>query len=142
MIQRATHILLAFLVFFSSAGLVLNKHFCQDELKSVALFSKATPCHAQKAIKSCPMHGQMEMPASSQPEGCCDDTSDYVKSDIDQIVTQLSLDLNPPPVFLPVALFSITIPSLSTDQKSVHYLNYKPPLIICDFTVDLQTFRC
>jgi hypothetical protein len=141
-IQRATHIILAVLVFFSSAGLVLNKHFCQDELKSVALFSKATSCHAGKTMINCPVHGQMEMPGSSEPQGCCDDTTDYVKSETDQLIQQLSLDLESQIALLNIAIFSATIQLLPITKQSVQYLNYKPPLIICDLPVELQTFRC
>jgi hypothetical protein len=141
-IQRATHIILAFLVFFSSAGFVLNKHFCQNELKSVALFAKATPCHDEKIMVDCPMHGQMEMPGNNESKGCCDDTSDYLKSETDQITQPFSIDLESQLVLLSVAVFSANIQLLSTDKKNIHYLNYKPPLIICDLPVELQTFRC
>ncbi len=142
MIQRTTHIILALMVFFSSTGFVLNKHFCQNELKSVAIFSQAEPCHAQKTMRSCPMHGQMEVPGSNESKGCCDDTTDYVKSDIDQLVSNFSLDLESQLVLLSVALFSANMPLPTIERQSVHYLNYKPPLIVCDLPLSLQTFRC
>lgn len=130
------------MVFFSSTGFVLNKHFCQEELKSVAIFTKAEPCHSQKAMRNCPMHGEMEMPVSPASKNCCDDTTDYFKSDADQMSVSTGLDLETHLVLWTVALLTSNIQHFSIDKQSIHYLNYKPPLIVCDLPLSLQNFRC
>lgn len=142
MIQRVTHIILAFSIFFSSTGFVLNKHFCQDELKSVAVFFKAEACHVQKAMKNCPMHAAMGHSASKEAKGCCEDSSDYVKSETDQLNIQPTIDLQFDPVLMNVLLVAFNVPLNTFDKKAIHYLNYKPPLILVDLPVRFQTFRC
>lgn len=139
MIQRIAHIILAFLLFISSAGLVINKHYCQNELKSMALFAEAEGCHQAKKM-SCPMHADQE--EDNHKKGCCDDETEFVKADEDQYVQSSKIELKVPPLLfvdLP-AIFNLEAPSL--DKQSIHYLNYKPPLIVCDLPVLLQTFLC
>lgn len=133
---------MALAVFFSSTGFVLNTHYCQDELKNVALFVKAKPCHPQKNMKHCPLHGSDDTNKQNEAEGCCDDRSDYVKSESDQIspVHKTQVEINP--VQLNVILIALQIELPPIDSRTRHYLNYKPPLIVCDIPVQLQTFRC
>ena len=38
LIGKIGHIILAILVLISSVGILINKHLCQNELKSIALF--------------------------------------------------------------------------------------------------------
>jgi len=59
----------------------MNKHYCQDTLKSVAIFAKAKSCqHAQTV--ACPVHGSMTV-ADSDAKDCCNNESEYLKLDAD-----------------------------------------------------------
>ena len=139
MLQRLIHIVLAFLFFISSTGLVINKHYCQNELKNMALFVKAEGCHTMKQM-SCPMHSS---PEDENPEkGCCDDETEYVKVDEEQQIQPSEINIQVNPVLMSVLFVTLNLDWPSLDKQSIHYLNYKPPLIVCDLPVSLQTFLC
>ena len=82
---------LALLIFGSAGGVFVNKHFCREELKSIAFFQKAESCHAAETV--CPMH------AKETKKNCCDNESDYVKLELDQELTQQSSLTLEMPVF-------------------------------------------
>ena len=148
MIGRFFHIVLAIAIFFSSSGFILNKHFCQNELKDVVFYLKAKSCHQslEKEIKahcasakrghSCPFHASAE----KKEKDCCQNKSEYHKLDQDQLMAAND--------FKSFA-FTFTLTSVSSlslqklipaDRQTIHYLNYKPPLIVCDAAPLLQTF--
>jgi len=142
LILRLAHITLALLLFISSTGFVVNKHYCKNELKSMALFVKAEGCSMHQVMKACPIHGQMLVDVSDEErKGCCDDTTEIVKIDEEQIAP--SFDLLPLQAVQFAPLFvahKIELPVI--DIQTLHYLNYKPPPLLCDFPISLQTFRC
>ena len=137
LIARATHIILALLLFISSTGFVVNKHYCQGELKNMALFRKAESCHQDKAMKSCPMHSSGE----KEKKGCCDDESEYVKANDEQLAPSFEINLPNIPVLWAAIFvaFHIGLPAL--DSNTLHYLTYKPPIVLNDISVLLQVFR-
>jgi len=142
-VTKALHIILAGLIYLSSVGLVFNQHFCQNELKEVAFFVKAKSCHSSMAMDgppSCPMHRAMAEQQSTHEKGCCDDEADLLKVDQPQSFEFPVLDLSP--VFLAALVQVLLVEMPSTDEHSVRYLNYKPPLIVCDHFSLLQTFLC
>ena len=100
----------------------------------MAIFVKAEPCHGGKAMKSCPMH-------SPEKKGCCDDESEYVKSNEEQLASSFQIDLKDFPVLLATifVVFHIELPAL--DSNTLHYLTYKPPIVFNDISVLLQVFR-
>jgi len=142
MIARLVHIMLSVVIFVGSTGVVFNKHYCQNQLKSSAVFFHAIPCYAKEKTQGCPMHAAMQMAHQSNAGGCCDDRVDFVKSDNDKIspfihtLSDLAFDLVP--AFCAIVLE----PTVSFDTRTIHYLNYKPPLIVCDPHAELQTFLC
>lgn len=88
MIARIAHIILAFLLFFSSTGLLVNKHYCQEELKSIAVFAQAKACQHTKTVP-CAVHGTMVVPADEK-QGCCNNESEYLKADTDWVTTTIA----------------------------------------------------
>ena len=142
MIYRIGHIILALLIFISSTGFVLNMHYCQDELKSMAIYFEAEACHQEKEMASCPMHNAENHHGEKESKGCCDDETEYLKSETDQIATASEVEINVNPVLLSALLVALQIELPSIDTQSLQYFNYKPPLIVCDLPVRLQTFLC
>ena len=139
---RGLHIVLAFLVFISSSGLVLSQHFCRGELKSTAVFAEATPCHQATAKRACPHHPPAQ-PTTASKKGCCDTTTDFLQMDADQLsATLLVPNLAVPVLGLLPAEFGLLLEEPSAAKSAVHYLHYKPPLLVCDVTINLQTFLC
>lgn len=84
----------------------------------------------------------MLVDASPSDRGCCDDETEIIKSDEEQIAPSspddnlLSLAVL---VKLPITLHH-DLPKF--DRRSLDYLNYKPPLLICDYPSQLQVFLC
>lgn len=141
LIYRIAHITLAFLLLLSSTGIVLNKHYCGSELKSMAVFMEATPCHHVKAVKSCPTHSSGEEGLQKEKKGCCDDKTEYLKSDEEQLAQSFRFDLKNLPVLLAAVFVAFDIKLPVTDSNTLHYLTYKPPIVFNDISVLLQVFR-
>lgn len=90
----------------------------------------------------CPMHNAEKHHGEKESKGCCDDETQYVKSEIDQYAQTSEVEINFSPVLLSVLFITLHIELPSIDNQSLQYLNYKPPLIVCDLPVRLQTFLC
>ncbi len=138
MIIRFLNIVLALLVFVSSTGFTVNRHFCKNQLKDVRIFFKAEDCYqkyyVQKTKKSC------HLEKKSCESNCCNNTSEYHKLDLDQQISSFDFKSFDDPYFIGVLWLAMNFKLSTNDSKSIDYLNYKPPLIISDLSVDLQTF--
>ncbi|MEL7221010.1 MAG: hypothetical protein AAGJ93_06805 [Bacteroidota bacterium] len=141
MLVRSLHILLASLIFISSMGLMMSRHYCKGELKSTAFFGEATPCHADKRMKNCPMHGSMPIDDKNpQKKGCCDTKNELVKHNLEHAELTFGLELTDYPLHVATltGFFDDTI--IGHEGKTKRYLSYKPPLIVYDLSINLQTF--
>ncbi len=78
MFQSTLHILLSLLLFLSTAGVSVHQHFCNDQLKSIALWTSATPCKADE--QSCTIDKDNK---GDCERSCCDDEVSFEKADID-----------------------------------------------------------
>ena len=138
MVIRFLNIILAFLIFVSSTGFTINSHFCKNELKDMRLFFKADDCYkkyyAQKTKQSC------HLKKKSCANNCCNNTSDYYKLDQDQQLSSFDFKAFNSPQLVAVLWILTNLNLPATYSKSTDYLNYKPPLIVCNLPVDLQTF--
>lgn len=95
-------------------------------------------------MRNCPLHnppGDKE-PQKEEKKGCCDDQTEYVKAEDEQLVQAFKIDLQLDPVLISAIFVALSIELPTIDTQTLHYLNYKPPLIVCDVPVSLQTFRC
>ena len=103
----------------------------------MALFLKAESCHQDKAMKGCPMHSSGE----KEKKGCCDDETEYVKANDDQLAQSFEIGFQHIPVLLAAffVVFNLELPAL--DSNTLHYLTYKPPIVLNDLSVLLQVFR-
>ncbi len=91
---------------------------------------------------SCPMHSTEQPHGEKKSKDCCDDETEYLKSETDQIATASQLEIDVIPFLLSVLIVAFQIDLPSIDLQSLQYLNYKPPQIVCDLPVRLQTFLC
>jgi hypothetical protein len=139
LIKKSLHIILAFLLLISTTGFSISTHFCQNQLQDLQLFCQAKTCSELRTQKeSC--HNIADEQPQSCKKGCCESNSDFYQLDLDQQTTSTDfkpLNINILSTLLFVAL-NLKLPSV--DQKSTDYFNYKPPLLICDYTAELQTF--
>lgn len=144
MLAKLLHISLAILVFLSTSGLVLSKHYCGGVLKNVALFGEAASCHENNAMEACPLHSSMKMSEddTSEDSSCCDTKSELLKADTEKAEITVDFSLTDYPVLLAVLLVLSGVSPVESDSKTTHYLSYKPPLLVCDLPVRFQTFLC
>lgn len=141
LIRKSLHILLAFLVWISSTGLITHLHYCKSELANISFYLLPDPCPEETVKVSC--HAHMQHKEQPAPKGCCDDETDFVKINVEQAAHSFQLD---PPPLEPVSLgllFAKQVPIIKNgDSATPHYLNYKPPLLIYELHIRLETFLC
>ena len=145
MIQTFFHIALSCILLLGSSGILLNKHFCQSKLKNIAIFVSAENCHTKKAKNHCKKHAD-DAPAicsSEDEKNCCQNESDYLKLEIEQICPGWNDLSNTQQIFLTSFAHSF-IWNLyeNIELSSQDYLNYKPPLLLRDIVIDSQSFLC
>ncbi|MCI4667833.1 MAG: hypothetical protein MRZ79_06705 [Bacteroidia bacterium] len=127
-----------FSILLSSTGLVVNKHFCLEELQSVAFFLPATPCPmgVNKAQECLP--GEI----SINKKSCCDDQNELFKLTEEADPSSLSQSL----IDQELNLFWLEYSQENQIQKFSEAFTpiqrYKSPLIVCDVIIDIQTFLC
>lgn len=131
---------------------MINKHYCQGELKATSLVFKAKSCHESAKENetrethagmpaNCPMHqAQTSNTSCEEKKGCCSNESEFVKLNTDQEITSFEFQKIQMPVFVTLLVFGYHINYIEPESTPVHYQNYKPPLIVCDLPVSLQTF--
>ncbi len=135
------HIGLIFLLLLGSTGIVLNKHYCQDELRSVHLFAQAKSCQQQAPERpACPLHPPTD--EQDQHQDCCDNTSEYHKTDTEQPQSEAKTESTyfPAPISGPVIGIFPSAPDFL--RQRIAYLHFKPPLLALDLTIRFQVFRC
>ena len=140
MFLKFIHIILASIVFLSSAGFWTNNHYCQNELTGSSVFatfgkccsSESAPCSTAKASCSSEKHTNK----------CCDNKSEFHKLDQDQLIAVSEfISLEQPESFNCVFQSDIWHLPIVKRNDYKHY-KYIPPLIVFDYQVRLQTYRC
>ncbi len=135
---------LAFLVFFSSAGITLDAHFCQDELKGISVFSKASNCHekkmscSSKSMKSC-CASKKKIVKEDKP--CCHNESTVLLMDSDLVLSQF-LDINTCDLDLCILRSEVDFSFTPLSRKNTRFQNYRPPPLIVERHIVFQNFRC
>lgn len=111
----------------------------------MALLVSVGSCHAGDAREAAgsayPAHAKF---GTVQPEEhpCCQDKAQYIKP-VNEQPKSLDVDalphLMPPAAATPCLLLGFQLPESGAHAQ--HLPNYKPPPLVCDRTVMLQTFR-
>ena len=93
-------------------------------------------CPKHQKVKACKNHKEGE----EEDKNCCNNKSEYIALDQDQQIQNIEVPTFNYPALLAtiIVVFNIKLPTV--DNTNLHYLNYKPPLIVCDFPASLQTF--
>ena len=152
MILKIVHIGLASLIFFSSMGITVHKHFCHNELKTVQLYGKAKSCKEVKKKERFPKlccigkiatHSTETCPLNTENEPCkhCEDVVEFlVLDDIIELPNYL-FQVNEFKVYTPILVLEFA--RLQLNYPTPIYQNYKPPLPFKqDFSILYQTFLC
>lgn len=139
--------LLAFLMLLTSVGFAVDMHYCQGQLKSVSLFSKAKPCHEKTAkapMKKCPHHQKMmaqEGDSSFDIKDCCSNQTFHFQFDQDQEIPTADLMLSKDSQQFIIAYLAVFLTNyFNIESDSPSFTQYKPPLILKDIPVLIQSF--
>lgn len=134
-IRSIVSLFLASIVLIAAIGVTVNFHLCAGQIKSTALFIKATTCNMDMP-KTC--HSENH---SSKRKGCCQEESLVLKGKETnaevKTATQLTPSFNLIAIILPV-LYSII--DLDSSIATPRYAHYKPPLKELDRIVSFQVF--
>lgn len=140
--QKVFHILFASWIFISSTGLLVNRHFCQNDLKSTTLLVQAPSCHEEMATEAtCPLHAQHQV-SDQESNHCCQNESVLFKTVLlqeAQFSAGWGLSLLPAVLPTPVGARCF---SGNVGSPRFSFTSYHPPPLVCDVAVQLQTFRC
>ena len=139
-------------MFFSSAGLAVDFHYCQGKLKTFGLFQKAKTCHEVAAnashchkAKKKTCHKQLNETTCKKDgdqKGCCDNEMAFILLDADYGVAEyISFDVHEIQ-FVAAFIASFYHVFQEVDSSISHYQNYKPPLLDRDSVVLIQSFLC
>jgi hypothetical protein len=117
---------LALLVLISSTSFQVGMHFCQGEVREIALFSKASGCEKERELPPCHRHTK---------SSCCDDETVMHEAD-DLTASGPTVSLDAPDQLhtdIPFVLISEVIPSVSFSRSP--FVHYRPPLLDGDLIV-------
>ena len=133
------HITLSILLFFSTAGLEVNSHFCCGKFKYSTLFVQPKSCCSKKnqseSVKA-------SCKAEIRKTPCCQNRTKIVKSESPQTFNQgTQIETQYPKLLLSINQIFLG-QNFNYQKLETDYLNYKPPLIRKNFSVLFQIFLC
>ncbi len=128
--KKIASICLALLVLVATVGITVNKHYCMGQVRYMAINLKADSCMEAMGLES----------AAGCFMGCCHDTSQQFKAEVEKITTPATAVTPPTQLVAVVAwlVVQLDLPTALTHQT--HFLNYKPPLIDQYLPVLVQSF--
>lgn len=142
MLTKALTPFLACILFISTSGLLIQAHFCQNQLQSISLYLTSESCHEADA-PSCNSSAKTccQQKESTKSDNCCHNTTDFVKLDLDQyFFKDYSKEKNFD--FVGFSDYSKLQTTTSFFKNEIIFLHYKPPLIDRDAASLFQVFRC
>jgi hypothetical protein len=104
-----------------SCGVVINFHYCMDQLSSTRLFASES-----KICNKCGMHSQKN-------HGCCRDEVKILRMKTDQQKVRVIQLSNFPSTIASITSTFIVIPSYNTDPSN-QWQGHSPPLLITQDT--------
>lgn len=138
MTAKILHILTAISLLFSTTGLTVSFHYCEDMLSGLAIFKEASSCHSNNSTcgtaKSC-------CKSSSEKDDCCETDTEFFKKYIEKIHCEVELS----DIEFPMAV--VDTPQSFTNWKllkksNTNFQYYRPPPLLKDIPVLFETFRC
>ena len=144
-IQKICAFLLASLMLFTSVGFTVDIHFCQGDFKSFSLFGKAKNCHEVLQKQSTCKHHQALAQTYNNceedaPKDCCENKTINLDADQDQQLQTVDFELTKQTeLFLTAFVFTFYQNDL-INARNIDYSRYRPPLIIRDIPILIQSF--
>ena len=100
--KKTLHIAIMVLVYVSSTSLMINKHYCSDQLMGTSFMTEAESCHnSEPTEKSCPKHPQN----NTSKKDCCSSEFQLIKTELNYDLYQPQLKTFDFKEFIPVLTF-------------------------------------
>ncbi len=139
---------MALLMFFVSAGIAVDMHYCGGELKSVSFFGKAKTCHDMvkkqpATMPNCPHHKKTstKKPGCTEDKNCCSNKTLLLQSEGEQQLLSSDFVFSKRTKHFVAAFVQVFLANnYNKVNTSVSYTHHKPPLISRDISVLFQTF--
>lgn len=138
---------MAFLVFFSSIGLSIDMHFCQGHLKSISFIGDAADCYevtGNNEQKSCQMSKRQliqKTGCSINKKDCCHNRHLLVQASLTSTNQSSQFILNDNSFqYILIAPVSLIDDAIFFNKDILAACQYKPPLILRDIPVLIQSF--
>lgn len=138
MTAKILHILTALSLLFSTTGLKVSFHYCEDALSGLALFKEASSCH--DASSSCHATNAC-CSTSNERKDCCSTDTEFFKQDIEKYNSQVEfIDIDFPMAVVDTPQSFTNWTTLKKSNTKFQY--YRPPPLVKDIPVLFETFRC
>lgn len=120
--------MMAMFILLTTAGFALHKHHCTVTKKTITSVAHVEGCcGTQEKEQEC-------------PKGCCQDETEYIQIDTELTLPATAHEFTPEQ-FVAVLQYCILNNLFNAETKtSAKYLNYKPPLLLRDIPVLIQSF--
>jgi len=145
---KVLHIILALNLLLSSTGVTVFEHLCQMRGRTIGVFVKPHSCCAQKETYRTSWQKSQTCQLDKTPQinrkPCCQDKSQFVKSNIQGAVQKIALPDFHFQVFniQPLPTLASELCTLPISQKTLRFYLYKPPPQVTDIRVFIQSFLC
>jgi len=136
---------MALLMFITSTGLSIDMHFCGDHLKSFDLFGKAKNCYELAGMQptKCEMPQKEQTPTtgcSMSKKNCCHNQSLNFKADLESDTENGEFLISPELQHFVIAFAATFLQDQRIEPQKINFISYKPPLILRDIPVLIQSF--
>ena len=138
---------MAILMFFTSAGLAVDFHYCQGSLQNISFFKKAKNCHDQVATHHCEKMAKKACHNSPSDDSlaelkknCCDNEAFFFQLDSDFGIPSF-IDYSHQLSWYAVQEVNLTYTFVDHSYyQPKDYKYYKPPTVESDHIVLFQSF--
>ena len=93
-------------------------------------------------MKVCPMHADMNQNSKDKSKGCCDDETEIIKADQEKVNYSFEIETEISPVFLQAFVTSFFYNEPEIAEENSDFRTYRPPIIIHDLPIELQSILC
>ena len=143
------HIILALSVLLSTSGVTVFEHLCQMNGRTVSIFIQPKGCcKSQKVTQNscqkakCSLKDHQHSSLSKKP--CCEDKSQLLKATTEGAAQKIvTLDFNFDFITVDFSPSIVRVNTITpTSQKALRFYLYKPPPMVTDIRVFIQSFLC
>ena len=147
MLKHVVHIFLAIAVFLSSAGFLVNEHFCQDRYVGTSFIfdmgsceCTSTCCSASTEDSNIPQKSSCSH--NKDKKKCCHTESSFAKIDQTQQINKCEVQTLEQKIVWHTPNFGFQFFAQDQTYNDLITFHYSPPLIVFDLQVQLETFQC